>query len=134
MPSRDGVYYNKKNLEGKLLSALGGRIAEDIIYGNEEITTGCGSDLVKATGIAYHMARRYGMLDENYIIASSKEDLSDQGNLDIDRNVQTYLKEQYNRAKKILLKNKWMLDKLAYELVKKETMSCSEVKQLLSLN
>ena len=51
VPEKDIKNYSKKDLMGNLYSSLGGRAAEEIVYGNEEITTGCGSDLVGATEI-----------------------------------------------------------------------------------
>ena len=58
---------------GSLYSSLGGRAAEELIYGNEEITTGCGSDLVSATNIARSMAYQYGMIGDKISFYDLKE-------------------------------------------------------------
>lgn len=124
---------HKQNLEARILMAMGGRAAEDIIYGNDEVTTGCGSDLVNATRISYEMARRFGMIKDDYMLSSSKQELSDKTNYEIDVNVQAYLKEAYARSKSMLIEHRDKLDRLAKELAVKETLSKTEVKELLGL-
>ena len=113
--------------------AMGGRAAEDILYGNDEVTTGCGSDLVNATRIGYEMARRFGMVNPTYLLSSGKNDLSDQTNYELDVDVQDYLKQAYAKSKEILLANKDKLDRLAKELAVKETLSKQEVKAIIGL-
>lgn len=70
--------------------AMGGRVAEDLIYGNDDITTGCSSDLNTATNIAYNFVRRYGM-GKNLLLAGKKKDFSDRMNFEIDQEVQELL-------------------------------------------
>lgn len=124
---------HKQNLEARVLMAMGGRAAEDIVYGNDEVTTGCGSDLVNATRVGFEMTRRFGMTDTNYLLSLSKQELSDKTNYQIDLNVQKYLNESYDRAKSMLMDNRDKLDALAKELALKETLSKDEVKKLLSI-
>ena len=74
------------------MSALGGRAAEELIYGNQSITTGCGSDLVKATQIAYQVTAMYGMGKEGYILNKDLRELSDSTRKEIDLEVQNFVK------------------------------------------
>ncbi len=78
MPTKDIIGYTKEELVGNLYASLGGRAAEDVIYGNEEVTSGCGSDLVKATQISKALFMELGMGDWNFMISTDIENLSDE--------------------------------------------------------
>jgi ATP-dependent metalloprotease len=69
--------------------ALGGRQAEELIYGKDMVTTGCSSDLTMATNIAYDYIRRFGMKNETIMIsANGKDGISDRLSYEIDTEVQ----------------------------------------------
>lgn len=85
---------------------MGGRVAEELVYGNSQISTGCSSDLSVATSHAYGYIRSYGMLDEKIIICSEKDKLSDKLNYTIDNEVQVLLKESLQRTKDLLYLNR----------------------------
>jgi ATP-dependent metalloprotease len=133
LPDKDYHSQTRKEIIAGIDVALGGRIAEELIYGNDKITTGCSSDMNKATDLAYAYVRTFGMNADVNLISASKDDLSDQFNFMIDEEVQRILKGSLDRTRKLILGNKWMLDKLAKELVVKETMSAKEVRDLLGL-
>lgn len=59
-------------------ASLGGRAAEDIVYGNPEVTTGCGSDLVKTTQISRALFLELGMGDKDFIVSTDMENLSEE--------------------------------------------------------
>lgn len=92
LPEEDKYGQTKEELLAFIDVAMGGRVAEELIYGNDDITTGCSSDLSKASQIAYEFVRSYGMGDSKFLIASKKKDLSEATNYKIDQEVQQILK------------------------------------------
>ena len=133
IPEKDSENLTKKQLIGNIYTALGGRAAEDVIYGNSEVTSGCGSDLVKATQISYEMARNLAMIDKDFLLSISKEDIGELKNYEIDLNVQKFVRESYQKTIELLKNNKDKLDLLATTLAEKETLSSEEVYELLDL-
>lgn len=91
LPEEDKYGQNKQELIAFIDVAMGGRVAEEIIYGNDDITTGCSSDLTRATEVAYAIVRRYSMNHDKVMLSAQKKDLSDQMNLLIDQEVQAIL-------------------------------------------
>ena len=92
LPHDDKYSQSKEEMLAFIDVAMGGRIAEEIIYGNEDITTGCSSDLSKASEIAYQYVRHYGMTDDKILLSARKKDLSDGMNFIVDQHVQSLLK------------------------------------------
>jgi ATP-dependent metalloprotease len=90
LPDDDKYSQSKEELLAFIDVAMGGRVAEELIYGNEDITTGCSSDLTRATDIAYKFVRNYGM-GNNLLLVGRKKDLSDKLNYQIDQEVQEIL-------------------------------------------
>lgn len=90
LPDDDKYSQSKEELLAFIDVAMGGRVAEELIYGNEDITTGCSSDLTRATDIAYKYVRNYGMGDK-LLLVGRKKDLSEKMNFEIDREVQSIL-------------------------------------------
>lgn len=133
LPDKDLHSTTREQILANIDVALGGRIAEEIIYGNDEITTGCSSDLNMATRQAYSYVRRYAMNEEKIMISSNRDGVSDKLNFMIDNEVQLMLKESLVRTTELQRKNKDKLDALAEELVKKETLSSQEIRTLLNI-
>lgn len=90
LPDDDKYSQSKEELLAFIDVAMGGRVAEEIIYGNQDITTGCSSDLSRATDIAYKYIRNYGM-GTNLLLSGRKKDFSDRMNFEIDKEVQGVL-------------------------------------------
>lgn len=90
LPDDDKYSQSKEELLAFIDVAMGGRVAEELIYGNDDITTGCSSDLTRATEIAYQYVRHFGMGD-NLLLSARKKDLSDRMNFEIDKEVQAVL-------------------------------------------
>ena len=132
LPEQDMYYMNKQEVMNHINIALGGRVAEELVYGNEDVTTGCSSDMNKATDLAYKLLREYAM-DENFIISRSKDDLSEVYNSQVDFKAHTLVKEALDYTRKLLKDNRNLLDTLAHELVKRETMSKKDIETLLNL-
>jgi cell division protease FtsH len=128
--------------------ALGGRLAEEIIFGEEEVTTGASNDLQQVTRVARQMVTRFGMSDRLGPVAlgrqngnmflgreiASDRDFSDTTAATIDEEVRRLVDEAYERAKNVLLGNKHILDKLAGMLIEKETVDSDELQELLANN
>ncbi len=68
--------YTREELLGNMYASLGGWAAEEIIYGNPEVTTGCGSDLVKTTQISRALFLELGMGDPDFLVSTDLENLS----------------------------------------------------------
>ena len=144
LPPEDRNYTSVIEFKDILARALGGRIAEKIIYGNDRVTTGAGSDLRKATEIARDMIIEQGMgtklrdqvfHEDNGGMVFDKitheRPYSDDTAREIDTEVAELIKEASIRAETILKANRKSLDKLAQELVKKETIEEQEVLEIL---
>lgn len=132
LPDQDLYYMNQKELLNQVQIALGGRVAEELIYGNNDVTTGCSSDMDKATEIAYRILREYGM-NKSYLISRNKDELSDRYNSEVDREAQAILTDALQVTRSLLKTHKSKLDALALELVKKETLSREEIERLLNI-
>lgn len=144
LPPEDRNYTSVIEFKDILARALGGRIAEKIIYGEDRVTTGAGSDLRKATEIARDMVIEQGMgtklrdqvfHEDNGGMVFDKitheRPYSDDTAREIDTEVAELIKEASKRAETILKANRKSLDKLAQELVKKETIEEKEVDEIL---
>jgi len=144
LPPQDKSYTSIYEFKDQLASALGGRIAEKLIYGADGITTGAGSDLRKATEIARDMVIEQGMgsklrdqvfHEDNGGMMFDKmvheRPYSDDTAKEIDREVETLIKEAAHRAELVLKSNTDSLHKLAKELLEKETLDESEVDTIL---
>jgi len=144
LPPEDRNYTSVIEFKDILARALGGRIAEKIIYGEDRVTTGAGSDLRKATEIARDMVIEQGMgtklrdqvfHEDNGGMVFDKitheRPYSDDTAREIDTEVAELIKEAGKRAEVIITSNRASLDKLAQELVKKETIEEKEVDEIL---
>jgi len=128
-PESDRYGYDKDYLLGRIVGALGGRAAEDIVYGS--VTTGAESDLQQVTQIARSMVGRWGMSEAIGLVTVISDEpqypgMSD-GNSEatrelIDREVRRIVDECYERALSQLRDNRWRLDGLAKVLLEHETL------------
>ncbi len=148
-PSEDRMesgLLSRSYLQNKMAVALGGRIAEEIIFGEEEVTTGASNDLQQVASTARQMVMRFGMSDKLGPVAlgrqqgnmflgrdiASERDFSEETAAVIDDEVSHLVAEAYRRAKDVLLGNKHVLDQLATMLVDKETVDAEELQDLLA--
>lgn len=144
LPPEDKSYTNVYEFKDILARAMGGRIAEQLIYGDDGITTGAGSDLRKATEIARDMVIEQGMSkglrdqvfhEDNGGLMFDKmtreRPYSDETAKMIDEEVAQLITEAKHRAMLVLKENRSFLDKLAEALLKEETLEESEVDEIL---
>ncbi len=140
--------YSRSYLQNQMAVALGGRIAEEIIFGDEEVTTGASSDLQQVAKTARQMVMRYGMSEKLGPVAlgrqqsnmfmgrdiATERDFSEETASMIDAEVSELVAVAYQRAKDVLVGNRSVLDKLAVMLVEKETVDSEELSELLINN
>lgn len=144
LPPEDKSYTNVYEFKDILARAMGGRVAEKILYGPDGITTGAGSDLRKATEIARDMIIEQGMgsklrdqvfHDDNGGMVFDKmtheRPYSDDTAKEIDREVEALIKEASQRAEIVITKNRKHLDALANALLEEETLEESAVNKIL---
>ena len=151
MPSEDRMdsgLFSRSYLQNQMAVALGGRIAEEIVFGEEEVTTGASNDLQQVTRVARQMITRYGMSDNLGPVAlgrqqgnvflgrdiMSERDFSEETAAAIDTEVRQLVEEAYQRAKKVLTENRHVLNQLAEILIEKETVDSEELQELLANN
>jgi len=142
LPSEDRHLWTKSQFEDRLAVSLGGRVAEEITFG--EMTTGAQNDLEQATKLARKMVTEYGMSEklgprtfgqrqELVFLGreiSEQKDYSDKIAQEIDEEVHNIIQRAYDTAKKVLTKNKEKLKLLAEELIMHETLDESELKRI----
>jgi cell division protease FtsH len=145
-PLQDKYLYSREELLDRLASILGGRAAEEIIFG--EITTGAYNDLKQATEIAKRMVVSYGMSDRVGPISLGREDgnvflgqdlilnreHSEKMSSLVDEEIKAIIEECYERAKNLLGKHKSTLQKLANKLLEVEVLEGEKLDQLLKEN
>ncbi|TRU92713.1 MAG: ATP-dependent metallopeptidase FtsH/Yme1/Tma family protein [Microcystis wesenbergii Mw_QC_S_20081001_S30D] len=150
-PSEDRMesgLYSRAYLQNQMAVALGGRLAEEIIFGEEEVTTGASNDLQQVARVARQMVTRFGMSDRLGPVAlgrqngnvflgrdiASDRDFSDETAAAIDEEVRSLVEQAYRRAKEVLVNNRAILDQLAQMLVEKETVDAEELQNILAHN
>ncbi|MCX7904901.1 MAG: hypothetical protein N2486_10390 [Caloramator sp.] len=127
----DKMFKTKNDLLKQVKIALGGRAAEEIIFGKDNITTGAYSDLQHVTSILLSMAQEYGMLDETGLLNYNLiEGLSLNENIEIIKNK---IDQIYSEVLNILNSNKDKLHILADYLIKHETIFENEINSILNL-
>ena len=137
--------YSRAYLQNQMAVALGGRVAEEIVYGEDEVTTGASNDLQQVARVARQMVTRFGMSDRLGPVAlgrpqggmflgrdiAADRDFSEDTAAAIDEEVGLLVEQAYRRAKSVLLDNRAVLDELAEILVEKETVDAEELQDLL---
>lgn len=135
LPEEDKRLISKKEMEDKIAMSLGGRVAEEMIFG--DITTGASSDMEEATKTARNMVTRYGMSEKlgpqiygkrdelvflGRELAEHEKNYSEEVAAEIDREVARIISAGYKKAKEVLSKNKTKLKEIAERLIKEETI------------
>ncbi|MCP9916518.1 ATP-dependent zinc metalloprotease FtsH3 [Cyanobium sp. ATX 6F1] len=137
--------YSRSYLQNQMAVALGGRVAEELIYGEDEVTTGASNDLQQVARVARQMVTRFGMSDRLGPVAlgrtqggmflgrdiAAERDFSEDTAAAIDDEVSVLVAQAYKRAREVLSNNLPVLDELADLLVEKETVDAEELQELL---
>ena len=149
LPEKDEDYQSKDQFEGMIAMAMGGRVAEEKIFGKDKVTTGAGgggsSDIGKVTQIAKDMVTKYGMSDELGPIAygdneeevflgrsiTKNQSMSEETVQKIDKEVKKIIFEGYKKAQQIMEDKISDLHKLAKALIDYETLTFDEISNIL---
>ncbi|MDP2090522.1 MAG: ATP-dependent zinc metalloprotease FtsH [Candidatus Gracilibacteria bacterium] len=139
LPERDTLLVSKAKYIDELATLYGGRAAEEIFFGKENITTGASNDIEKATYIAREMVMRYGMYEEigrenfagnrnegNHLGASENKSISEKAHEKIDQKVKEILDNAYNTAIRLINENKKLHEDITNSLLNKEELSEKE--------
>ncbi|WP_282174179.1 ATP-dependent zinc metalloprotease FtsH [Cytobacillus firmus] len=143
LPKEDRYFQTKPELLDKIVGLLGGRVAEEIVFG--EVSTGAHNDFQRATGIARRMVTEFGMSDKLGPLQfgqsqggqvflgrdfHNEQNYSDAIAYEIDLEIQRIIKESYERARKLLTENRDKLNLIANTLLEVETLDAEQIKHL----
>ncbi|RMX00570.1 ATP-dependent zinc metalloprotease FtsH [Legionella jordanis] len=145
LPEQDRYSHSKRRLESQLCSLFGGRIAEELIFGAESVTTGASNDIMRATEISRKMVTTWGLSalgpltfgeEQGEVFlgrsVSQHKEISDNTAQQIDEEVRQIIDRNYQRAKEILLANMDKLHLMAEGLIKYETIDAKQIQEIMS--
>ena len=147
-PEDNKVHVSKSKLLAQITMILGGRVAEEIVYGADKIGTGASNDIEKASDLARKMVTRWGMSEKMGTVAYGKSqehvfmgrdfgttrDFSEEFAAELDREVKNIIDTRYQYAKQLLTENRDLLEAIAKELLEKETLDDEEVTKIIAQN
>ena len=145
LPEEDRLSYSRERLESQISSLFGGRIAEELIFGSQSVTTGAANDIERVTDIARNMVTRWGLSeklgpmtysdDEGEVFlghsVTQHKSVSDETAHLIDEEVRLIVDRNYERARSILEENMDKLHKMADALIRYETIDSDQIDQIM---
>ena len=148
LPERDELSQTREQLHAQLAIAMGGRVAEEIIFGENKVTTGASSDIEQATQRARAMVMKaglskelgpvsYGENEEEVFLGRSvarTQNMSEETSKKVDSEIRKIVDKGYERARKVLTEKIDDLHKLAKALLTYETLSGEEIENLINKN
>jgi len=146
LPEEERFSHSKESLESQISTLFGGRLAEEIIFGKDSVTTGASNDIERATAIARNMVTKWGLSEKLGPLAYSEEEgeiflggattshkqMSDETAQAIDSEVRSFIDRNYDRAETILKENLDTLHLMAEALIKYETIDSDQIKEIMS--
>ena len=146
LPVEDRYSYSKERLESQISSLFGGRIAEELIFGSQNVTTGASNDIQRTTDLARNMVTKWGLSEKLGPLTYSEEDgevflghsvtkhknVSEETAHTIDAEVRLIIDRNYKRAKEILVANTDKLHLMAEALMKYETIDAEQINDIMS--
>ena len=146
LPERDKLSMSLEQMTSRLAIMMGGRVAEEIVFGKDKVTSGAASDIEQATKLARLMVTRWGLSEKLGTIAygenqeevflgysvSRQQNISEETVQKIDAEIRRFVEEGYAEATKILTERRAELELLAKGLLEFETLSGDEIKDLLA--
>lgn len=141
IPEKEAYHVTKSQMLATMDTLMGGRVAEELIFGPDKITTGASSDLRKATRMATNMVKDWGMSDKIGVRTFDDEhnslvvvnEISDTTTEHIDNEIKKILQDSYERARNILKTHSQQHAKLAEALLKHETLNAEDIKRVLAV-
>ena len=146
LPESDRYSFSKEHLESQICSLFGGRIAEELVFGAEKVTTGASNDIKRTTELARNMVTKWGLSDKlgpltysdeqeevflGHSVAQHKS-VSDETAHDIDEEIRAIIERAYKRAEDILKKNLDKLHSMAEALIKYETIDSDQINDIMA--
>jgi len=145
LPERDNYSYHRDKMYANLAVSMGGRVAEEVIFGYDKVSSGASSDIQYATGLARDMVTRWGMSDEMGPLQYAEADeevflgynvnrtrnMSDETARKIDHEIRRIVEDGYKKAKQVLTKHVDQLHRVAAALLEFETLTGDEIKVIL---
>jgi cell division protease FtsH len=146
LPERDSYSYHRDKMYANLAVAMGGRVAEEMIFGYDKVSSGAASDIQYATQLARDMVTRWGMSDalgplqyaepdEEVFLGYSvnrQRQMSNETAQAIDAEIRKIVEASYKRAQNLLTENGKKLETLAQALLEFETLSGDEIQKVLA--
>ncbi|PCI34323.1 MAG: cell division protein FtsH [Alphaproteobacteria bacterium] len=146
LPERDSYSYAREKMYADLAVAMGGRVAEEICFGYDKVSSGASGDIAMATRLARSMVTKWGMSDKLGMLqygdnqeevflghsVSRSHDISDETAKIIDEEIRRIVDESYAHAKKILTEHRDMLDKIGNALLEYETLTGDDINNILA--
>lgn len=146
LPERDAISTSRQKLESQISTLYGGRLAEEIIYGAHQVSTGSSNDIKVATSIARNMITQWGFSDKLGPLLYAEEEseifigrsvtqakhVSDETARIIDQEIKSLIERNYTRARKLLMENTDILHAMKDALIKYETINASQINDLMS--
>jgi len=146
LPEQDRYSMSKRRIQSAIATLFGGRIAEELIFGNDAVTTGASNDIERATDLARNMVTRWGLSDRLGPLSYSEEagevflgrsvtqhkQVSDGTALAIDEEVRSVIETNYTRAKEILVEKIDCLHAMADALIKYETIGDEQIREIMA--
>jgi cell division protease FtsH len=144
LPEEDRHSYTKEWIEGQLAMLFGGRVAEEMTFGPEDVTTGAGNDIERATAMARRMVTQFGMSDVIGLVAigdaehevflgreiGQRRQVSEHTARLVDQEVKRILDEAHDRARTVLEANRDLLERIAQALLERETLDRDHIESL----
>jgi len=144
-PSEDQSLISRNQLRARITGALGGRAAEEVVFGDSEVTTGAGGDLQQVTSMARQMVTRFGMSKLGPLSLESqsgevflggnwgaRSEYSDEVAAQIDQQVREIVSECHEEALKLMRDHRTVIDRLVEILIEKETIAGEEFRQIVA--
>nr|YP_010952289.1 putative plastid division protein [Gloiopeltis furcata]WMP13958.1 putative plastid division protein [Gloiopeltis furcata] len=144
-PSEDQSLISRSQIKARIMGALGGRAAEEIVFGDAEVTTGASNDLQQVTSMARQMVTKFGMSNIGPLSLESEEanpflgrgmgassEYSDEVAIKIDKQIQAIVQECHDKAIEIIQDNRVIIDRLVDLLIEKETIDGEQFRQIIS--
>jgi len=146
LPEEDRHSYSKQRLESTISTMFGGRIAEELIFGADAVTTGASNDIQRATEIARNMVTKWGLSDKLGPLTYGEEDgevflghsvtqhknVSDETAHTIDKEIRAFIDRNYQRAEQLLKDNIDKLHSMAEALIKYETIDSDQIDDIMN--
>ncbi len=148
LPEGDRYSYSKERLESQISSLFGGRIAEELVFGKEQVTTGASNDIHRVTELARSMVTKWGLSERLGPMTYSEEEgevflghsvtqhknVSDETSHIIDEEIRAFVDRNYQRSLRILTENMNQLHMMADALIKYETIDKDQIADIMSGN